>query len=92
MRVAIQMKIRLQPLLTVLSYFDPRYQLLRGRKARFIPGWDTHGLPIELKVLQALPEAERKGLGVVQLREKATEYALRTVDSQREQFKRSVGV
>lgn len=32
-----------------------RYQLLRGRKARFIPGWDTHGLPIELKVLQALP-------------------------------------
>lgn len=32
-----------------------RYQLLRGRKARFVPGWDTHGLPIELKVLQALP-------------------------------------
>lgn len=29
-----------------------RYQLMNGRKARFVPGWDTHGLPIELKVLQ----------------------------------------
>lgn len=25
---------------------------MNGRKARFVPGWDTHGLPIELKVLQ----------------------------------------
>ena len=24
----------------------------QGRKAKFVPGWDTHGLPIELKVLQ----------------------------------------
>jgi isoleucyl-tRNA synthetase len=31
-----------------------RYQLLRGRKGRLVPGWDTHGLPIELKVLQSL--------------------------------------
>ena len=61
---------------------------MRGRRARFIPGWDTHGLPIELKVLQSLPEAERKSLGVVQLREKATEFAMRTVESQKEQFKR----
>ena len=45
-----------------------RYQLLQGRRARFIPGWDTHGLPIELKVLQSLPEAELKEFGVVQLR------------------------
>lgn len=39
-----------------------RYQLLQGRKAKFVPGWDTHGLPIELKVLQSLPEKERKQL------------------------------
>ena len=31
-----------------------RYELLRGRKARFVPGWDCHGLPIELKVLQSM--------------------------------------
>lgn len=33
----------------VLKDFINRYQLLKGRKARFVPGWDTHGLPIELK-------------------------------------------
>jgi isoleucyl-tRNA synthetase len=65
-----------------------RYQLLCGRRARFVPGWDTHGLPIELKVLQALPEAERRGLDTLGLRAKAREYALDQVERQREQFKR----
>lgn len=65
-----------------------RYQLLRGRRARFVPGWDTHGLPIELKVLQALPEAERRGLDALGLRAKAKEYALEQVERQRAQFKR----
>jgi len=74
----------------LITCLDNRYQLLRGRRARFIPGWDTHGLPIELKVLQSLPEAERKGLGVVQLREKATEFATQTIESQKGQFKRYV--
>lgn len=67
-----------------------RYQLLRGRRARFVPGWDTHGLPIELKVLQGLPEKERRGLGPLELRRKARDYALTQVDKQREQFKRWV--
>ncbi|KXZ48070.1 hypothetical protein GPECTOR_30g165 [Gonium pectorale] len=40
----------------------PPYQLLQGRRAKFVPGWDTHGLPIELKVLQSLPDKERKAL------------------------------
>jgi len=72
----------------ILKDFINRYQLLRGRKARFVPGWDTHGLPIELKVLQALPEAERRSLGPLDLRRKAKEFALKTIDAQREQFKR----
>jgi len=34
----------------------PAHQfLLQGRKAKFVPGWDCHGLPIELKVLQVSP-------------------------------------
>ncbi|KAJ9521483.1 hypothetical protein QJQ45_008884 [Haematococcus lacustris] len=45
----------------VLKDIINRYQLLRGRKARFVPGWDTHGLPIELKVLQSLPGAWQPG-------------------------------
>ena len=31
-----------------------RYKLLRGFKVNYIPGWDCHGLPIELKALQKL--------------------------------------
>jgi isoleucyl-tRNA synthetase len=34
----------------ILKDFIVRRKLLEGRKARFVPGWDTHGLPIELKV------------------------------------------
>src|SRR5690349_15205868 len=31
-----------------------KYQLMAGRLARFVPGWDCHGLPIELNVVRAL--------------------------------------
>ena len=33
---------------------------LKGFKVHFVPGWDCHGLPIELKVLQSLKSSERK--------------------------------
>lgn len=72
----------------ILKDIINRYQLLQGRKAKFVPGWDCHGLPIELKVLQSMKEAERRSLTPLQLREKAAEFALKTVDAQREQFKR----
>ena len=72
----------------ILKDFINRYQLLHGKKARYVPGWDTHGLPIELKVLQSMKSKERAGLTPVTLREKAKAFALETVDSQREQFKR----
>lgn len=35
----------------ILKDFIVRYNLLLGKKAKYVPGWDTHGLPIELKVL-----------------------------------------
>ena len=72
----------------VLKDFINRYQLLQGKRARFVPGWDTHGLPIELKVLQALPDAQRRALDTAGLRAAARAYALTQVDQQREQFKR----
>lgn len=53
-----------------------------------MPGWDTHGLPIELKVLQALPQAERVSLDTQGLRARAKQYALDTIEAQKEQFKR----
>ena len=44
----------------VLKDIINKYQILCGRRVRFVPGWDCHGLPIELKVLQALKKAERE--------------------------------
>ncbi len=65
-----------------------KYQLLQGRKVRYVPGWDCHGLPIELKVLQDMKPAERQNLTPLELRRKARDFALKTVDEQRQAFKR----
>ncbi|MDJ0798410.1 MAG: isoleucine--tRNA ligase [Calothrix sp. MO_167.B12] len=72
----------------ILKDIINRYQLLKGRKVRYIPGWDCHGLPIELKVLQKMKSAERQNLNPLGLRQKAKEFALTTVEEQRESFKR----
>ncbi len=65
-----------------------KYQLLKGRKVRYVPGWDCHGLPIELKVLQAMDAEARENLTPIKLRYKAKAFALKTIDRQRESFKR----
>ena len=44
----------------VLKDFINRYKTLTGRKVRYVPGWDCHGLPIELKVLQAIGAENKK--------------------------------
>ncbi|MEA5617657.1 isoleucine--tRNA ligase [Cronbergia sp. UHCC 0137] len=72
----------------ILKDIINRYQLLQGCKVRYVPGWDCHGLPIELKVLQNMKQAERQSLTPLQLRQKAQEFARKTVDEQRESFKR----
>ncbi len=72
----------------ILKDIINRYQLLRGRKVRYVPGWDCHGLPIELKVLQNMKAAERQNLTPLQLRQKAKEFALNAVNEQRDSFKR----
>ncbi len=65
-----------------------KYQLLKGRKVRYVPGWDCHGLPIELKVLQAMDADARANLTPIKLRYKAKAFALKTIDRQRDSFKR----
>lgn len=72
----------------ILKDIINRYQLLQGRKVRYVPGWDCHGLPIELKVLQNMKQAERQELTPLKLRQKAKEFALQAVDEQRKGFKR----
>ncbi|MCY7333338.1 MAG: isoleucine--tRNA ligase [Pseudanabaena sp. CAN_BIN31] len=72
----------------VLKDIINRYQLLRDRKVRYVLGWDCHGLPIELKVLQNMKAEERANLTPLQLRKKAKEFALQTINEQATGFKR----
>jgi isoleucyl-tRNA synthetase len=72
----------------ILKDIINKYQLLQGRKGRYIPGWDCHGLPIELKVLQEMKASDRQNLTPIELRRKAKTWALAQVDQQRDSFKR----
>jgi len=72
----------------ILKDIINKYALLQGKRARFIPGWDCHGLPIELKVLQALGSSERQALTPISLRQKAHAYALEQVEGQKTGFRR----
>ncbi|UOY93714.1 isoleucine--tRNA ligase [Ectobacillus sp. JY-23] len=70
----------------VLKDFIVRYKSMNGFCAPYVPGWDTHGLPIE----QALTNkgVKRKEMTVAEFRKLCEEYAYEQVDRQREQFMR----
>ena len=72
----------------VLKDVINKYQILRGRRVRYIPGWDCHGLPIELKVLQSMDQDQRRTLTPIKLRKKAAAYARKQVDAQMKGFQR----
>lgn len=69
----------------ILKDFITRYKAMAGYHAPYVPGWDTHGLPIETALAQK--KVDRKKLSIVDFRKKCEEYALEQVDRQREQFK-----
>ena len=64
-----------------------KYKRLRGYNAPYIPGWDTHGLPIELKVTEKLG-SKAKEMSSAEIRELCAEYAKKWVGIQREGFVR----
>lgn len=72
----------------ILKDIINRYQMLRGRKVRYVLGWDCHGLPIELKVIQNLKPEERKALTPLELRRKAKDFAHSAIAEQAAGFKR----
>ena len=72
----------------VLKDVINKYQVLQGRRVRYVPGWDCHGLPIELKVLQSMDMEQRKALTPIKLRKKAAAYARKQVDGQMQGFQR----
>lgn len=54
----------------ILKDIRNRFEVLRGRQVHYIPGWDCHGLPIELK---ALGQEGGRGLSPLQLRHKGAD-------------------
>lgn len=62
-----------------------RYKSMRGFYAPFVAGWDTHGLPIEHKMLSE-SKINKEEISKLVLRKKAAKYALKQVERQKKQF------
>lgn len=71
----------------VLKDIIVKSRRLAGRHAPFVPGWDCHGLPIELQVEKKHGKVGDK-LDAAAFRAKCREYAQQQIDSQRQDFKR----
>jgi isoleucyl-tRNA synthetase len=72
----------------VLKDIVNRHRLQRGARVVFVPGWDCHGLPIELKALEALGDAGRRSTTPTHLRASAKAWALNAVAGQKKDFVR----
>ncbi len=66
--------------------FIIRYKSMTGYRAPYVPGWDTHGLPIEHQLTKA--GYDRKKMSTSAFRDLCRKYALEQVDKQRKDFKR----
>ena len=69
----------------VLKDIIVKYKNMSGFQAPYVPGWDTHGLPTELKALKKIG-VDKNGVPVPKLREICREFAMGYVESQKEQF------
>lgn len=72
----------------ILKDFIVKYKWQRGYFAPYVPGYDTHGLPIELKVLKELG-ISRDEISPTELRNKCAAYAKKFAAVQTRQFKRT---
>ncbi|MEW6724294.1 MAG: isoleucine--tRNA ligase [Bacillota bacterium] len=71
----------------ILKDIVVKFATMRGYDSPYVPGWDTHGLPIELRTLKE-GKMRREEVSPVELRERCADYARKYIDIQREQFKR----
>ena len=72
----------------VLKDVFVKIALLDGKYAKFVPGWDMHGLPIEYETLKFLGVKDFHTIDPLELRERCKERALFWLDRQREQRER----
>ncbi len=62
-----------------------KFNSINGKSIKYIPGWDCHGLPIEHQVTKKL---KSKDIGKSEIRKLCHDFALKFVNSQRDEFKR----
>jgi len=74
----------------VLKDMIVRSQQMMGRDARYVPGWDCHGLPIEWKIEEKYRQKgkDKDQVPVNEFRQECRDFARGWVDIQREEFKR----
>uniref|UniRef100_A0A6P4F0K2 isoleucine--tRNA ligase n=1 Tax=Drosophila rhopaloa TaxID=1041015 RepID=A0A6P4F0K2_DRORH len=70
----------------ILKDITLRQRVAHGQQVNYIPGWDCHGLPIELKATSTAP-----GQNALEIRQKSRAFALEAIKSQKEEF-RSWGI
>lgn len=70
-----------------LKDFIVKYKNMSGFCAPYVPGWDTHGLPIELKAMKSIG-VENGAIPPVELRKHCKDFAMMHVKNQMAQFKR----
>jgi len=71
----------------ILKDIVVKSKALAGFNTPFVPGWDCHGLPIELNVEKTLQKAGKK-VPPAEFRQMCRDYANSQIDIQREEFKR----
>ena len=74
----------------ILKDMIVRSQQMMGRDARYVPGWDCHGLPIEWKIEEQYRAKgqDKDEVDVVAFRQECRRFAAGWIDIQREEFKR----
>jgi isoleucyl-tRNA synthetase len=72
----------------ILKDFVLKFRSLRGFRTPYRPGWDCHGLPIELEVEKKVGRSKKSEMSLVEIRGLCRDYADRFVGVQREDFER----
>lgn len=70
----------------ILKDFIVKYKNMTGYLSNYVPGWDTHGLPIEQVLVNN--GVDRKSMPTYKFRNKCKDYALKQVSKQRADFKK----
>ncbi len=76
----------------VLKDFIVRYKNMAGFEAPYVPGWDTHGLPTELKARAKAGVGNSTTISDIELRKLCRDFVEGYIDDQRTQFRRLGGI